>query len=503
MNLKTTTRKVFAVGARASEMPIEQPPDELPAGASVSPPHTRKMRRKMFRRLPTCFVPGLAPICCDTADPDTVNCAFRKRLLRKLPVPDASMIAEFKEFVTRWVASLPRATPLPFEEWLAGTSYNEARKAELRLAHEALRGGRPDLHACQRVKSFVKTESYPEYKHARMINSRIDAFKVFSGPIFKAIENVVYALPYFVKHVPVADRSKLVLGLKQAGRRYYATDFTAYESHFTREFMKAAEIAVYKHVMSSIPDDIDFVCRVISGSNHMSTHMGFKATCIARRMSGEMCTSLGNGLANILLALFLADRQGKAIDGFVEGDDGLFSTEAVLTAEDYARLGFTIKIEEVADPCTASFCGMIFSESGEIIRDPTHFCTTFGWTSSFIGAGPKIMNELLRAKALSAVYETPQCPIVGALARRALRDTEGYAPRFINDGYHCPPDEVKLPPFCPSQDTRELMRIKFGIPPDVQEHVEDMIGRGDFDIAEFLCPHPHVLHYAARYVEPT
>lgn len=79
-------------------------------------------------------------------------------------------------------------------------------------------------------------------------------------------------------------------------------------------------------------------------------------------MSGDMCTSLGNGFSNKMKAEFLAYKAGGTIDGFVEGDDGLFVTNFELRSSDYEKLGFTIKIEEIADPCEASFCGMIFGE---------------------------------------------------------------------------------------------------------------------------------------------
>jgi len=205
-----------------------------------------------------------------------------------------------------------------------------------------------------------------------------------------------------------------------------------------------------------------------------------------------------------MLAKFLAFKQGQELFGFVEGDDGLFATDALLNEGMYKALGFTIKIVEVRDPCAASFCGMIFAESGEIIRDPIAFMAGFGWTSSFISAGPKIMHELLRAKALSAVYETPQCPIVGVLARIALARTRGYAARFVEDGYHVfPHDEIPLPAFSPSMDTRLLVAQEFGIAPEVQILIERRLLEGSMDVVGLLDPErvrPY-LEYTSKYIE--
>jgi hypothetical protein len=220
-------------------------------------------------------------------------------------------------------------------------------------------------------------------------------------------------------------------------------------------------------------------------------------------MSGDMNTSLGNGFANFMLSLFLVTRKGGEMDGVFEGDDGLFYSTVELSGSDYEKIGFTIKIEELNDPCTASFCGMIFSESGEIIRDPRKFLQGFAWTSACIHGGPTIMKELLRAKSLSAVHETPNCPIVGVLARRGLALTGGAKPRFIYDGYH----EIVVDrnaankPFAPSHDTRELFQRCYGVSVADQLLIESMIEFGQMHLVQTII-HPTVdcQWYTDRYV---
>jgi hypothetical protein len=336
-----------------------------------------------------------------------------------------------------------------------------------------------------------------------MINSRADAFKAWSGPKFKSIEKVVYQLPEFIKHVPVPDRPCKILGLKRAGRRYYQTDFTAFESHFTPEVLDVCECELYRHCLRD-DRDAEFLCSVIRGSNRMRTRSGVRATVQGRRMSGDMCTSLGNGFTNLMLAKFIVSCKGGLLEGFVEGDDGLFCSTVELKCQDYEDLGFTIKIEEVPDPCHASFCGLIFSESGEIIRDPRRFVMGFGWTQSFINAGPRIMDELLRAKALSSVYETPQCPIVGALARAALDRTRHAHPRFVEDGFHDLPDVIDVPAFSPSHDTRQLFEQMYGISISAQLAIEGAITSGSLHlVAAYMPPTDEQLDYCVKYVTPT
>lgn len=474
-------------------------------GESVTVRDARRDRRKMFRLTdPVVALPGFAPISADTNDPVTVLRGFEQRVCRDVPVPLPSRLEALSAFVDRWLqANVPRVQPMDFETWLASTSYPESRKVELRRAHVSLRGGHPSKAQCSKLNSFVKGEGYDQYKWPRLINSRSDAFKVWAGPAIKAVEEAVYRDPHFVKHTPVPERARLVAAMRQAGQRYYATDFTAFESHFTPAVMEALELRLYRHCLAQWTG-LPLYCRTMTGLNVMSTRSGVRYKKTARRMSGDMCTSLGNGFSNLMLALFLAEQKGGHLSGFVEGDDGLFATDFELNAQDYLDLGFTIKCAEVTNPMEASFCGMVFAESGQVLRDPRHFAANFAWTTSYLNAGPKIMRELLKAKALSAAYETPACPIVWALVSKALSATGTADPRFVYDGYHVAPLSQGPAQGSPNSDTRELFARLYGVSPSAQLLIEACILRGDTAAAaQLLGPNPAMAHYSARYVQIT
>jgi len=418
------------------------------------------------------------------------------------------LLQRLKNFVTAWCQkNVQKVRVLEFEEWLATTSYNEARKEELRKVHRNLKGGKPTRKQCERVSSFVKSEGYDTYKHCRLINSRCDAFKVFSGPAFKAIEEQLYKHQAFVKHVPVPDRPALIDSLVNAGRRYFITDFTAFESHFLPDIMEALEFPLYRQALGDWAP-LPTLLATLRGVNKLRLRSGLRASCEARRMSGEMNTSLANGFANYMLATFIAHEEGGMLEGFVEGDDGVFATNFELNATHYQRLGFTIKIQEVPHPGLGAFCGMIYAGSGQIIRNPVHFLANFPYTTSCIMGGPKVMLSLLRAKALSALYETPHCPIVWAAARVALQLTRGCLPRYVDDGYHLPIDEMRIPEeSSPLADTRVIFHTLFGIPPATQERIEQLILGRSFAAAAALMPRSadpqdgDMSHFALRYVE--
>lgn len=483
--------------------------------AVVKKAQMREKRRRMFCELPACTVRGYAPICVDTNDPETQYQGLVARLLRPVPKARPLSLVSFARFVDRFITErvlTGKLEMLTFEEYLQGNkSYNEERKQQLREAFDALRGGRPTKAQCRAVSSFIKVENYPDYKHARWINSRSDKFKAYAACYLKPIENLVFSLPWFIKHTPVPERPEKISDLRQAGRRYFATDYTAFESHFVRDLMQACEIRLYERCLAHTTEG-RFLSEALCGTNdpdwlnnHLKTRLGTEARLRARRMSGDLVTSLGNGFTNLMLALYHAERSCGSwegnIDGFVEGDDGIFSCAFEMRKEFYEDMGFTIKIEEHTDPRRASFCGLVF-EDDAIIRDPRTFLMSFGWTSSMLGAGWGIKMSLLRAKALSAAYETPDCPIVAEMARYALRYTRGVLPRWVSDGYHVlPRDESHVRDPRPSAGTRRLFAELYGIPEDQQLVIEAAIRAGDMRKVSVLLPAPAAsATYEAAYV---
>lgn len=447
---------------------------------------------------------GINPICMDTKDGTTLCDGIRARLCRDIPVPNRFLLKEFEHFVAKWVEEhTTPITAMTFEEWLETTNYNIHRKQQLTEAHEQFNGA-PPTSACRKVKTHGKRESYPEYKNARSINSRTDVFKAYSGPFFKSIEEQLYKDIHFVKHLTPEERAQRVSDMRNIQSNTYATDFTAFESHFSTLIMEKCEMLLYKHMMKNYPKDFKKIQKVLTGVNNMRSRTGVKADLLARRMSGEMNTSLGNGFSNFMICNFLAQHHGaKIMDGIFEGDDGLFYTDTTLTTQMFQELGFTVKLEQRPAPSEASFCGLIFNESHETIREPVRFLQSFGWTESYMTASTSKQWQLLHAKSLSALHETPQCPIIGVMAREAL-SRSSHVPALFTDDY-----KAKLynkpwvaTPFAPSSLTRELFAKMYKIDTPTQLLIEQHIMNDQLDmVAQHLHIHPHIADYASRFVE--
>jgi hypothetical protein len=434
---------------------------------------------------------GVAPPKPDLTCPLTAEAGVRKRFLCKPPVPNKLILDEFRQFVRNWLKDVP---PLPVESdvsvdtWLAKCSYPLWRKEELRTLWKQ-RFGLLDPKKDFVVKSFIKDETYPEFKHARGINSRTDMFKIAVGPIFRLIEEKIFALPYFIKKVPVSDRPAYITNLlSMHGARFFEGDFKAFESHFTREIMESCEFLLFEHMTQNLPEHdywMSLVRDVIGGVNHCC-YKYFTVDVEATRMSGEMDTSLANGFANLMLLFFLFHKKGTQIKVVVEGDDSLTSFIGDAPTEaDFKELGFSIKCAIRDNLNEASFCGLIFEPTDLVnITDPLDVLVNFGWAGrAYVNARKGRLLALLRCKSLSYAHQYPGAPIIQELARYGLRCTSGVDVRhFIENERSLSQwerDELRAATSCARPKripvpykTRLLMEKLYGISVETQIQIE-------------------------------
>lgn len=435
----------FVYGYRLSEqdLPVIGPiKDDVVIKTNVTP--TPNLRPPVKVSL-GCHIQGTSLPHVDPTDVDTVIAGVKKRFACKPPDAEEAFLSRFKTFVSLWcIQHLVPLSPnidLSVGSWLETTGYPRWRVDELKRKWADCGGILQDKHFI--VKSFVKDESYPEFKHARWINARTDEFKCAVGPTFKAIEKSLFESSWFVKKIPVKDRADYIYKrVYRTGARYVCTDYTAFESHFTKKLFDSCEFVMYKYMTQYLPNKslfVNYLDNVIAGTNKCVSKL-VNVTIPATRMSGEMCTSLGNGFSNLMFMLFICHEKGCTdVVGVVEGDDGLFTmTGDFPTTEDFKRLGLTIKLIVVDDLTRASFCGLIFDLNDRInIADPIKIIAQTGFTTQeYMMSKPKVLRGLLKAKAFSLAYQYPGCPIISSFSRyllRVLADDYVYFPKGKSD----------------------------------------------------------------------
>jgi len=258
-----------------------------------------------------CHAVGAALPHPDPCHRDTMIAGVRKRAGFAPPIPDYKLLDEFGVFVEKWCKTnlqpLAPTSDVSVPTWLSKTNYPFHRREELQQKWDSIIDSWEMEERYYRCKSFMKDECYPEYKHARGINSRSDEFKCRVGPVFKLIEEQLYKHPSFIKHVPVKDRPKYILDmLYNPASKYAATDYTAFESLFTALMMEKCEFILYSYMTKFLPchDGFMRLCRKVLAGTNECYYRDFSMQIEATRMSGEMCTSLGNGFTNLMAMFF-------------------------------------------------------------------------------------------------------------------------------------------------------------------------------------------------------
>jgi len=476
---------------------------------------------------PVAFNAGIGAVWAapfhSSDDTHTVIAGAFKRFVRRSPEIDEALLDKFSAFVSSYIkrtfVPIPSDSDTSVATWLDNTNYPLWRKNELLKDHqeymltEGLASARD-----KKCKSFRKWEFYPSKKHARVINSRTDRFKWLVGPIFKLIEKDMFSLPDFIKKVSIAERPKYIHDrLYRLGAKYYATDFEGYESLFVPELMRVCEMQLYEYMTRDLPEGrewFNLVSETMCGEN-LCEFRNFIMKVRGKRMSGEMCTSLGNSFTTLMTLLFVAQESSVSIISQIEGDDSLNCVEGGNLDESlFERLGFRAKIESYDNIYEASFCGIIFTEEAmHNLTDPADVLGTFGWMPmKYARSSRKKCLALARCKALSFAHQYPGCPIVDAMAHHVLRLTRSFDCRHILEARGMNMWErdqlrealsdkgiVSRGPTKPHISSRLLVESKFGIPCSLQICIEDYFNNSaslawDYDVVRAIFPDSWLEH---------
>lgn len=366
------------------------------------------------------------------------------------------------------------------EEWLLKSSFSGAERTAILTAWDDYQSelSQPRHRG---LGTFVKDERYEDFKPHRLINARCNFYKALFGPVFHEVEKHVFAAPHFVKgradkvaaitEALTQDLPIIVEGddcLIKFLNGAVVSDFDAYESLFVQLWL-----VLEREIFSQLVGHVGFLelYYLVTGVINECIVRGkggrkpLRIRVRAKRMSGEVTTSIGNSLSNLLAQSWIYSnvvRCGRAP-----------------TADDYRRIGLRCKVEYFPDPSEAGFCGLRFdTESRQAVKDPRPVLLKLGWSKSqYVSAGPTKLRMLLELKAQSLAHELPHCPILGvvsrALAPAALTQQHLKLAEHALDAH----ERAKLrhgsvPPFAPTPKTRELFARLYDISVSKQLSIE-------------------------------
>lgn len=367
----------------------------------------------------------------NTSDPLSAGQGALKRLWHDRPRINRRLLRRLKKFVGKWCREhlnpLTVDDVLDFEAWLAQVNQPESVKDEYRRSYEEFLNAERDVSCLKKKKGFVKKEFYDKPKYHRIISSPDNLEKVVQGPLAHAIEEKLFALPFFIKKVPREQWPAYIADICEGeGLSCYNSDYESFEASFVVEVKKAVELQMAEYMLSNFlcelgaVDMLSRVCRV-----HIMSKL-FVGWMKARRHSGEMTTSLFNGFSNLVVNAFIALKLNGAtiFRGVVEGDDGLFVHNGRQPQPaQFEQLGFKIKIIHIEKFYEASFCGVVFHpESLRTLANPWKALLTVSWAPDEYLRSSKETRRLLGiVKGLSYLAQYPGCPVIKSISEWLLR----------------------------------------------------------------------------------
>lgn len=447
----------------------------------------------------------------DNTHPISLMDGMAKRMAYKPPLYDPALRLRFRAFVRRWVETnlvpLDEFETFDVRAWLDETNYPLWRKKEILDLHERFMMDPDNLEVRNfyfkaLISIFTKEEFYEEYKHHRGIWARSDLFKAIAGPIFRKIEDQLFKLKYFIKKIPKKDRPAYIVDMMQDyARKFQLSDYTSFESQFTTDMMDDCEFTLYRYMVSNNKVGqwyIQFIFDAIASENLVANKF-FRVLVKAKRMSGEMNTSLGNSFSNLMFMLFAFDEYKIDYLGpVVEGDDGLVAVSDSIPPDYFPRMGLCVKMVVVPELSVASFCGIIFDPLDEInIRDPREpLCTTFWVPKRYSLCTERKYYQLIKSKALSLIFEYPGCPILYKLGRKLFEilheyevlqepENDSYKMFYYRQAYTAYVED-RLPHKDTGIATRILMSDEFGISISQQLAIEKEID--NITLTHWDCP---------------
>lgn len=305
-------------------------------------------------------------------------------------------------------------------EWLETRPYPASRKRMIeRAARKITARDFDEFRIPHKIQGFIKDETYVKVKPPRIIATRNDAAKFMLGPYFNYIDEHLFNSKYSVKHVPYAERPRVITERFQSHTgKFIVLDYTSFECSSSRQAQRALEYQFYKRIF---PKKIYAAMEkhLLCPLTKINGYSLGSALISPVRFSGEMNTSCGNTLYNLMAILYAGRRLGYHLTPLVEGDDSLTPIPEGFPVETFIKeltnLGLMTKYEVVDYHGDAGYCSSYWTRRTAKPRcDMLDFALNILYAprSSFRALG----DELLPSKVTSYAIQYPHTPIIAAFA---------------------------------------------------------------------------------------
>lgn len=276
-------------------------------------------------------------------------------------------------------------------------------------------------HVHAKVNLFIKAEKKTDFDKApRSIQYRSTPYAArlarYTIPIEKALykpcPEINGGLPIIAKGLNAMERASVLYEMWSlvSNPVAYLIDHSKFDSAVNLDLLKL-EHWFYKQC---IPDRYFSYLLKFQEKNEGRTRNGLKYKCVARRMSGDPNTALGNCLINYAI---LREAFGESAYIFLDGDDSVVVTNGYVKL-DLNGTGMTSKVNTVTDFSKIEFCQSqpVQTTKGWIMcREPMRALNRSIYQ---LGRIPFNLRDYLMTIGIGEGLCSPQMPIIAVLAKK-------------------------------------------------------------------------------------
>lgn len=311
--------------------------------------------------------------------------------------------------------------PLDFERWVE--RYPELRREELRAGlDEAERLGLLTSRNAK-VQNFIKVEPTINLTDPRNIVPRQDAFMAVLGRFVGKVEHKAAKAPFLVKGLDLKARDKRMSHLMKF-KRFIEIDYARFDMTINEALLEVERTIVLSPYPRKLYPEVHKAYDLMMLTKANSA-FGTTYTKAGGRQSGDLTTSIGNGLLNRFAVWYcLRKIPRKEWEAAHEGDDGLigcseeYLEQIIENLQFLWSIGFQGKIDVYNDITQTSFCGRFLTQVGGELRsysDPLRAMAKLHLTTA--SGDPKL---LICAKAMSYLHTDSETPIIGPWAKAVV-----------------------------------------------------------------------------------
>ena len=340
---------------------------------------------------------------------------------------DNSVISDVVSEIVRVLAipPIPIQTRSDIEQWLEGRPYTRLRKTQIGQCLKELDDyDISNLNLSGTVNCFIKNETYPGIKPPRLIASRSDRDKCLLGPYFHHIDEFLFNSQFSVKHIPYSDRPKIInerfSTYLSRGWKVFCGDYTSFECSANRSAQLMFEYQFYYRIFPrSVCDKMVDV--LLSPHTKLAGYALGSAITTPVRFSGEMNTSCGNTLYNLIALMYSARMCGFESYPIVEGDDSMICIPPDLDIQLFVgyleQCGLVVKYDVFDQPGQAGYCSSFWEDDSarpSALLSDALLNITYANKSMTDRFGHRIMLE---SKLSSYMIQYPHNPVFVELAK--------------------------------------------------------------------------------------